>query len=125
MANVQLRRGFGDFVPGAFPEPHNPIWFGVRSNWDFHNGALGDFVPAWFPEPHNPIWPNNGMSGCGSGCRCDDCAGMGAIAVPAFAANLPTFLQGSAMGVPVVYLAGGGLALLGLALAMSGKKGRR
>jgi hypothetical protein len=137
MKNLALVRsggrvGMGDFVPGGFPEPHNPIGVRARANWDpSPRNGMGDFVLANFPEPHNPIAGNLSGCGCGSGCGCDDCAsGMGAIAEPSWTTNLPTFLQGSydiAGGIPKVYALGGGLlaGFIVLPMFFGKKKGRR
>jgi hypothetical protein len=118
MANIP-RRAMGDFVQAQFPEPNNPIW---RPNWDPSNATgMGDFVPANFPEPNNPIWRPAGLSGCACG------SGMGAVAVPTWAATLPAPLNGvdPVFSVPWVYWGIGGVgALIILPLAF-GKKGRR
>ena len=121
-----MRRGVGDFVNANFPEPHNPIW---RPNWDPSMDGVGDFVLADFPEPYNPIWHGQARGirgiGCGGGCGCDSCSGMGALTVPAWALSLPAPLNESSAGIPNVYwglgLLGGGLILP----AVFGKKGRR
>src|SRR5271154_3551491 len=97
---VSRHRGLNDFVNGNFPEPYNPVFNRVvQPNWDqlpgiSGLGALGleDFVDANFPEPYNPIWQNpagasgkGGIGGCGCGGGSD--CGMGAIAVPTWAAS--------------------------------------
>jgi len=115
--NFRLRRrGLRDFVPGSFPEPHNPI---VSMN------GLRDFVPGNFPEPHNPLYGMAGV-GCACGGKCDDCGGMGAVAVPTWAASLPAPLNSTAAGFPVVYWAAGGLAaLVVLPMILGGGRRRR
>ena len=119
MANVP-RRGFGDFVTGQFPEPNNPIW---RPNWDPGvSTGFGDFVAANFPEPNNPIWRPAGLSGCG----CGGGRGMGAVAVPTWAASWPAPFNGvdPVFGVPYVYW-GMGVGAAVIILPMMSKKGRR
>jgi hypothetical protein len=125
MAGIVKRRGLRDFVPGNFPEPYNPIWQASLGN-------LRDFVSAEFPEPYNPIYPDTHTGirgiGCGGSCggTCSGC-GMGAIAVPAWAATLPAPLNGvdPVLSVPWVYW---GLGIVGVVVVLpmiSGKKGRR
>jgi len=127
----QKHGGLNDFVPGNFPEPHNPIWqTPMQPNWDqTPQIAMGDFVDANFPEPHNPIWQAGmGSVGCGGTCggSCSDC-GMGAIAVPAWAASLPAPLNGvdPVLSVPYVYWGLGAVTLLVVVPMLSGKRGRR
>ena len=135
MAGITKRRSVGDFVgPASFPEPNNPLYNykKVQPNWDQNPiVTMGDFVfPAFFPEPNNPIWPDTHTGirgiGCGGSCggTCSDC-GMGAIAVPAWAATLPAPLNGvdPVLSVPWVYWGLGGASLL--VLPMLFKKGRR
>lgn len=138
MAGIQKRRSVGDFVgPAYFPEPNNPLYNykTVQPNWDQNPVVtMGDFVfPASFPEPHNPIYPDThtgirgiGKMGCGGGCGCSDC-GMGAIAVPTWAATLPAPLNGvdPVLSVPYVYWGLGAVALLVVVPMISGRKGRR
>lgn len=118
MANIP-RSGFGDFVAiQGFNEPMNPLW---QPNWDpsVASGGVGDFVPILgFNEPMNPF---TGMSGCACGSR----RGMGAVAVPGWAATLPAPLNGvdPALGVPWVYWGLGAGALLFVVPML--KKGRR
>ena len=118
MANIP-RSGFGDFAPiVGFNEPMNPF---MMPNWDpsVASGGVGDFVPiVGFNEPNNPF---TGMSGCACGTR-----GMGAVAVPQWAATLPAPLNGvdPVLGVPWVYW-GLGVGALFVIPAVLGKKGRR
>lgn len=117
MANVILRRrGVGDFVNAAFPEPNNPIW---RPNWDPNAvDGMGDFVRAYFPEPQNPI-------GMGCACGCGGECGMGAIPVPSFAASWPAPLNDSWAGLPVVYWIGGvAAAAIVLPMVFGGRRRR-
>lgn len=122
---LQHRTGLADFVYGNFPEPHNPIWqTPVQPNWT--GVTVGDFVPANFPEPNNPIYrPGYGIGsvGCGGGCGCSDC-GMGAIAVPTWAATLPAPLNTSWGPLPVVYWGGIGIAAIFVLPALLGKRRR-
>jgi hypothetical protein len=129
---VALARRHGsslrDFVPGNFPEPHNPIWQG-RGPADADLPSLADFVDANFPEPHNPIWQapgSMGSIGCGGSCGggCADC-GMGALSVPAWALTLPAPLNGSMAGFPTVYWIAGGLAAVVVLPMLLGRRGRR
>jgi hypothetical protein len=49
----------GDFVPGSYTVPQNPV-LALKRN------GMGDFVPAWFSVPQNPV---RGLSGLGEpGC---------------------------------------------------------
>ncbi len=133
-----------DFVPGGYPLPYNPI-------------TLADFVPGGYPLPFNPVFfansngslpkapdlpmayigAKNGKAavvaaatngGCGMGCGCDSCGGMGTLSSDTFIpqASLPAFLQGDAYisGFPTVYLAGAVVLVLGF-MMMGSKKGRR
>ena len=123
-----------DFTPGNFPEPHNPIRLDIVPNWEPETGGgnfrlrrrgLRDFVPGNFPEPHNPLYGMAGV-GCACGGKCDDCGGMGAVAVPTWAASLPAPLNSTAAGFPVVYWAAGGLAaLVVLPMILGGGRRRR
>lgn len=119
MANIP-RSGFGDFVgPIGFNEPMNPF---MMPNWDpTPSTGVGDFVPIQgFNEPMNPI---TGMAGCACGSRR---RGMGAVAVPTWAATLPAPLNGvdPVLGVPWVYW-GLGVGAAVIVVPMLGKKGRR
>lgn len=134
MMAMQRRAGnvgdLRDFVRGGFTVPERV----VQPNWDQYPGsgvsvgALEDFVRAHFNVPENVIWnQNKGIRGvgCGGGCGCDSCSGgMAGVGVPSWAATWPSPLNQTAVGIPVVYLIGGGLAAL-VVVPMLFKRGRR
>lgn len=62
----------GDFVPGNFALPQNPVLM-LKST------GMGEFVPAWYTVPQNPVRGLSGFGcGCGGGCG-GKCGGMGAV----------------------------------------------
>jgi hypothetical protein len=111
----------GEFVPGSYPLPWNPVFF----------ASSGGSLPKSPPLPMALIGAKNGKAaaaasdGCGMGCGCDSCGGMGDIAVPTWA---PSFLNGAVTlpvvgSVPTVYLA---LAIgIGAVMFMGGSSRRR
>lgn len=120
--------GVGDFVNGGFPLPSRPVFDG-----------MGEFVGGSYPLPQNPVYyasaegslpkaPDipmaliaNGNGKCaGMGCGCSDCGGLGDMAVPTWATSLPSPLNSTQWGYPVVYLLGA--AAIGYFMFM--KKGR-
>jgi hypothetical protein len=116
----------GDFVPGGFPLPQNPVYF----------PSAGGSLPKAPNLPMAAIGAKNGKAaieasgcgGCGCGGSCSGCGGMGDLAVPSWASSLPTFLQGSvslpAIGsVPTVYLVGG--VIIAAMVFMGGSRTRR
>jgi hypothetical protein len=133
------RPDMGDFVPGGFPLPWNPV---------FADSGVGDFVWGGFPLPQNPVGARASAYGslpkapdlpmalighgngaeldagdCGMGCGCS--GGMGALEIPAWAMTLPAPLNGQVAGIPTVYLAGGLLAVFFILPMIGGRKGRR
>ena len=116
--------GISEFVKANFWEPWNPFspTWQAQPNWGQMPGMghTGDFVLANFPEPHNPF----GMSGCGCGGSCSAC-GMGQVAVPSWAASLPSPLNQIWGPLPVVYWGIGGMAALLILPAVMGGRRRR
>lgn len=111
--------GLADIVTGRYPLPWNPI--------QPHDqvGALPKAPDMTFDmiEPDRDFAFTDSCSGDGMGCACGGgCrGGMGALAVPTWAASLPAPLNSSAMGIPIVYLGLGAIALY----FFSTRKGRR
>jgi len=74
---VSATRGMGDLVPGAFALPQNPVV--MRKN------GMGEFVPAFWQVPSEfvpaawnipPVPVEVGLGGCGCGCG-GSCGGPG------------------------------------------------
>ena len=107
----------GDFVPGKFALPQNPVLDAMRGV------GLGDFVPGRFVVPQNPVLDASKYAGCGCGCG-GSCSGMGQIDW-----SLNSTSIGSQVGIPSVpnwllYMAAIGTAAL--VYSQSDKKhGRR
>jgi hypothetical protein len=123
--NVISMAGLSDFVNGGFPLPQTPVYFPSSQ------GSLPKAPPM--PKAfislgrHDMIRGFSGLGDCGCGGSCGGCGGLGTLTgdtlIPQ--ASLPTFLQGDAYiaGFPTVYLAGA--VVLGVALFMGSKRGRR
>lgn len=82
----------GDFVPGKFAVPQNPVRDAMRGF------GLGDFVPGRFVVPQNPV--RDAMpGGCGCGCGGSCSGGLGQITdwLPDSSTSI-----GSAIGLPSV-----------------------
>jgi len=116
--------GVGDYAPATSP------WLLPRIPVAYVGGSL----PKSPDIPMALIGHGNGASlpggdcGCGSGCGCTGCSGMGAfdLAVPTWAATLPPPLNGYLVpGIPTVYIGLGLAALLILPAMMGGRGGRR
>ena len=126
-ANVQAIHGIGDFVPGWFAVPQNPVVM--------KKTGMGDFVPGYFAVPQTPVGAKRpGMSGlgCGSDCGCGPCRsgnGMGQVDLSLTGSGIVTSLEGalSQTGWPAVpnwVFYAGGIAII-YALYSSEKHGRR
>lgn len=113
------RRGTGDFVPGLFTLPQNPV---------SDARGVGDFVSGAFSVPQNPILDARGMGhvGCGPSCGCGPCSGgsggMGAVDLSLEGTGIVNAV-GITTAIPnwAVYAAGAGL----LYYFMAGSKRRR
>lgn len=112
--------GMGDFVPGLFALPQNPVvYYGEK--------GMGDFVPGLFVVPQNPVRDAEGMSGCGCGGGCGPCRGdgMGAIDWSPSSTSIVSSLGITSVQVPNwgVYAVVGGIILVPL-LAGKRRRGR-
>jgi len=110
-------RALGVYVPAHFNEPMNPF---PQSDGTVSVNGMGVYVPAQFNEPWNPIVRQTGMGclGCGLGQTSD----ISQPTTPSTWSSITSSLssawdsvsQYTVGGIPVVYiaLAGGALLLL-------------
>jgi hypothetical protein len=125
-----VHRGVGDFVPGKFALPQNPVL--VRRN------GMGDFMRAAFAVPQSPV--GMGHLGCGGNCNCGPCnggmgqttTGTGATATSTTATSIDLSLEGvgiaSALGITSVAIPNWvfyGAGAVGVFALMSGGSKRR
>ncbi len=124
---MRMQLGMGEFVPGGFPVPQNPIGLaGYR--------GMGDFAPACFPVPQNPIGMSglSGLSGCGGSCGC---GGKCSTGMQGVMEDIGNAFSGAAAGVQGAfsqltsggmwtYIALGGAALLAFGLLTRGSEYR-
>lgn len=112
--------GLGDFVPGLFAVPQNPISDAQRKAIQMVQSGMGEFVPAAFwlePVPIEVGLGDGCPCGCGGTCGCG--AGLGQIDFSWSGTGIMTSVE-SAMGsttpsqIPnsMVYVAGGILVFL-------------
>lgn len=109
-----VHRGVGDFVPGKYTLPQNPVVF--------QRSGMGDFTRAAFSVPQVPV----GMSGlgCGGGCNCGPCrGGMGAVDLSLTGTGIASSIGLTSVAIPNWAIYGAGAVVV--YMLMSGGKGRR